>query len=96
MRLRWSWLTNSDSWDKAVETFPNYAKEANLSRFLGCDPKKSIPKPYCHQTKTSEAGKSTTDHEMGSVISFNCIDGVPVTANFIEGKLTDITGHMPG
>ena len=89
-------LTNSDSWEKAIETFPNYATEARLHRFLGCDLKKNIPKPfydYCHEAKTSEAGISITDHESRSVISFDCIDGPPVTAVLIKGKLTDITGH---
>ena len=35
-------ITNSESWDKAVESFPNYASEINLKRFLGCDLKKTI------------------------------------------------------
>ena len=89
-------LTNSDSWDKAVETFPNYATEEKLSRFLGCDLKKNIPKPfydYCHKAKTSEAGEPFDD-ESESIITFDCVDGPPVNAFFFKAKLTDVTGHM--
>ena len=52
-------LTNSDSWEKATETFPDYATEIKLRRFLGCDLKKGTPKPFqdfCHQAKISGAG----------------------------------------
>ena len=84
-------ITNCESWDKAVESFPNYASETNLKRFLGCDLKKTIPKvfyDYCHKAKTSEAG----DHESESVLNFSSTDGLPITAILIQGNLTNISG----
>jgi len=84
-------LTSSDT---AVEIFPTYATEAKLSRFLGCGLKKNIPKPFlnfCHLTKISEVGNSTTESD--SIIIFDCNDDLPVITNFIQGKLTDITGQ---
>ena len=84
-------LTNSDTWERAAETFPNYATETKLKRFLGCDLKKGIPKlfqDFCHQAKLSGTGIIPD-----SVISFDCNDG-PLTINLIEGKLTGITGQV--
>ena len=85
-------ITNSESWDKAVELFPNYASEINLKRFLGCDLKKTIPKlfyDYCHKAKTNEVGG---DHESQSVLNFGSSDGPPITAVLITGSITSISG----
>lgn len=88
-------LTNSDTWENAMEKFPLYATEAKLSRFLECNMKKGIPMPFhdfCHQAKISEAGNATSESEL--LLSFDVDDGPPVTANLIQGKLTDITELM--
>ena len=87
-------ITNSESWDKAVNSFPNYASEKNLRRFLGCDLKKTIPKlfyDYCHKAKTNEAG-GDHDHESQSVLNFRSSVGPPITAVLITGSITNISG----
>ena len=59
---------------------------------MGCDLKKGTPKPFqdfCHQAKISGAGIMSE-----SVISFDCNDGPRITANLVEGKLTNITGQV--
>ncbi len=47
-------LTNVSCWDEAVEKFPQFANEQRLSKFLGIDVRKTVPKPFadfCRQAK---------------------------------------------
>ena len=47
-------LTNMDSWENAMERLPSYANEHQLSRFIQCDLRKTIPATYidyCLQSK---------------------------------------------
>ena len=82
-------LTNSDTWERAGETFPTHATQMKLSRVLL---KKGIPKPlqdFCHEVYLSRAGIVPE-----SITSFDCNDGPLITVNLIEGKLPGITGQV--
>lgn len=59
LRLAFVRLTNSKSWDDAKNSYPAYASDAELCKFMHLDLKKAIPKPFsdfcnCLRAKTSE------------------------------------------
>lgn len=87
-------LTNSQSWEKAIEKYPSFASEEQLNRFVGCDLKGGIPtylQDYCQRARMSCTESSTSPAE--SVLSFDSKSGL-VTVNLVEAKFTEITGHM--
>lgn len=85
-------LTNSESWEKATETYPAFANERQLKRFTSCNLKKEIPQSfqdYCSRAKSSL--ESSVSNE--AVFSFSA-DGLPTSVTVIESKPTEVSGQL--
>lgn len=89
-------LTNAESWEKARETYPNFATEEQLQRYSSCNLKKAIPQSFhdfCARAKVS-TDSTMQPNTLESVFEFQSSDGPPVTVTVIEAKVTEVSGHM--
>ena len=83
-------LTNTDTWEDAVQKYPQFASEEQLRKFLRMDLNKSIPQPladFCTRAKLSE-----TDSESSSSSGY-FVKYQQSIACVIEAKMTELSGH---
>lgn len=88
LRIAFVRLTNTKSWEDANSSFPVYATDEQLLKFIHLDMKKCIPKSFsdfCLRAKNSEI---TRPVQAGSEeLKYN-----EVCARIIKAKLTEVSG----
>lgn len=88
LRIAFVRLTNAKSWEDANSSFPMYATDEQLLKFIHLDMKKCIPKSFsdfCLRAKNSEI----THPSIEGSEEFKCNGGY---ARIIKEKLTEISG----
>ena len=82
-------LTNAESWEKARETYPNFATEEQLQHYSCCNLR--FPSRLLCPCKGIYGYYYAVKHTR---VRFQNSDGQPVTVAVIEVKPTEVSGHM--
>lgn len=84
-------LTNTDSWEDALDKYPQFASEEQLRKFIRMDLNKSIPRPFadfCTRAKLSGSGSDSTSPN-NSYVSYQ-----HAIACVVDAKTTELSGHI--
>lgn len=82
-------LTNTETWEEAMEEYPSFATEEHLRKFIRIDLHKSIPQPFadfCTRAKLSENEISTMSNNL--LFKFK-----GSTACIVDAKTTELSGQ---
>lgn len=82
-------LTNTESWEEAVDKYPQFASEEQLRKYIRMDLNKTIPRSFadfCTRAKLSESENSTSSNN--SYVTYQHAVGC-----VIDAKTTELSGY---
>lgn len=87
-------LTNCESWKHAEESFPSYATESQLKRFIGYSLRMGVPTSFQDYCKRAKLSTEISNHEEDHVYMFSSKEGTEHFVVFVCSHLTNVSGQM--